>query len=122
MAHFAKIENEIVTTVIVAEQDFIDAHCEGTWVQTSYNTSKGVHYGQDGTPDGGTALRKNYAGVGFTYDSGRDAFYEPKPYPSWTLEESTCVWVCPIALPGDLKDDKRYTWNEENQTWDESDL
>ena len=114
MAHFAKIENNIVTTVIVAEQDFIDEHCEGTWVQTSYNTFGGVHYGQDGNPDGGTALRKNYAGIGFTYDAGRDAFYEAKPYPSWTLNEDSCIWDPPTAIPDD---DKLYRWNEDTTSW-----
>ena len=114
MAHFAKVENEIVTTVIVAEQDFIDAHCEGTWVQTSYNTHGGVHYGQDGEPDGGTALRKNYAGIGFTYDASRDAFYEPKPYPSWTLNANSCVWEPPTGMPDD---DNLYRWNEDTPSW-----
>ena len=114
MAHFAKVENGIVTTVIVAEQDFIDEHCEGTWVQTSYNTFSGVHYGQDGNPDGGTALRKNYAGIGFTYDAGRDAFYEAKPYPSWTLNEDSSIWEPPTAIPDD---DKLYRWNEDTTSW-----
>ena len=109
MSHFAKIEDNIVTTVIVAEQDFIDT-LEGTWIQTSYNTSSGVHYGQDGNPDGGVALRKNYAGIGFTYDSVKDAFYEPKPYASWTLDDDTCSWEPPIAYPDN---DKAYDWDED---------
>ena len=114
MAHFAKVEDGIVTTVIVAEQDFIDAHCEGTWVQTSYNTRGGVHYGQDGNPDGGTALRKNYAGIGFIYDHARDAFYDAKPYPSWTLNETSCLWEPPTAMPDN---DNLYQWNEDTTAW-----
>jgi hypothetical protein len=109
MSHFAKIEDNLVTTVIVAEQDFIDTQ-EGTWVQTSYNTRGGVHYGQDGNPDGGVALRKNYAGIGMIYDSSKDAFYGPKPYASWTLNESTCQWEPPIAYPDN---DKGYNWDED---------
>ena len=108
MSHFAKIENNIVTTVIVAEQEFIDTQ-DGIWVQTSYNTRGNVHYGQDGNADGGVALRGNYAGIGYTYDADNDVFYEPKPYASWTLAD-TWLWVAPIASPDD---DKLYTWNED---------
>lgn len=87
MSHFAKIENGVVTQVIVAEQDVIDSGLFGTgWVQTSYNTQGGQH--PEGRP-----LRKNYAGVGFTYDSNRDAFIPPKPEGSWILDEETCLWV-----------------------------
>ena len=110
MAHYAKIENEIVTSVIVAEQDFIDTQ-EGQWVQTSYNTTGGQHL-LDGTP-----LRKNYAGLGYTYDSTRDAFIPAQPYSSWVLNEDTCLWDCPVALPTDVS--KRYTWNEDTTSWDE---
>ena len=102
MAHFAKVVDGIVDRVIVAERDFIDTQ-EGTWVQTSYNTRGGVHLGQDLEPDGGVALRKNYAGIGFTYDSDRDAFYEPQPYPSWVLDEDTCWGNAPVAYPTDDK-------------------
>ena len=109
MSHFAKIEDNIVTTVIVAEQDFIDT-LEGTWIQTSYNTSSGVHYGQDNNPDGGVALRKNYAGIGMIYDSVKDAFYTSKPYASWTLDNTTCQWEAPIVYPDD---DKLYKWDED---------
>ena len=119
MAHFAKVESGIVTQVIVAEQDFINTGAVGdpsSWVQTSYNTRGGVHYGQDGQPDGGVALRKNYAGIGYTYDAVRDAFYAPKPYTSWVLNETTCYWEAPTAMP---TDGKRYTWNEETTSWDE---
>ena len=117
MSHFAKIENNIVTTVIVAEQDFIDTQ-EGTWVQTSYNTRGGVHYQPNSnTPseDQSKALRKNYAGTGFTYDSTRDAFIPPKPYESWTLNETTCLWEAPVSYPSD---GQSYVWNEENLRWD----
>jgi len=115
MSHFAKIEDGIATTVIVAEQDFIDT-LEGTWVQTSYNTSGGIHYGQDGEPDGGVALRKNYAGIGHIYDSSKDAFYSSKPSASWTLDDDTCLWGAPIDKPSDAiinGGDKAYDWDED---------
>lgn len=108
MAHFAKIESGIVTTVIVAEQAFIDTQ-SGTWVQTSYNTYGGQHTG------GGTPLRKNYAGIGYTYDSTADAFYAPRPFASWTLDTNTCLWNPPTAHPND---GNRYTWNEGTRSWD----
>ena len=111
MAHYAKVEDGIVTSVIVAEQDFIDTQ-SGTWVQTSYNTTGGQHL------LGGTPLRKNYAGLGYTYDSTRDAFIPAQPYPSWVLNEDTCLWDCPVALPVD--DSKRYTWNEDTTSWVEN--
>ena len=115
MSHFAKVENGTVTQVIVAEQDVIDTGMFGTgWIQTSYNTRGGIHYGLDGEPDGGEALRKNYAGVGYTYDSERDAFIPPQPYASWVLDEATCLWVAPVAMP---MDDKQYNWDEENKSW-----
>ena len=107
MAHYAKIESNIVTQVIVAEQDFIDTQ-SGTWVQTSYNTQGGQH------TLGGTPLRKNYAGIGMIYDSTRDAFYMPQPYSSWTLNETTCLWEPPTERPDD---DKRYFWNEDTTSW-----
>ena len=103
MSHFAKLNNNIVTEVIVAEQDFINSGVVGDsflWVQTSYNGN----------------FRKNYAGVGDTYDKNRDAFIPVKPYESWTLDETTCQWEPPVAMPDD---DKKYTWNETDQTWDE---
>ena len=108
MSHFAKIENNLVTKVIVAEQEFIDTQ-DGTWVQTSYNTKGNVHYGQDGEPDGGVALRGNYAGKGFVYDSTNDVFYSPRPFASWTLAD-TWQWVCPLTYPDD---GKHYRWNED---------
>ena len=110
MSHFAKIEDGIVITVIVAEQEFINKwHSDETWVQTSYNTKGNVHYGQDGNADGGVALRGNYAGIGHTYDADNDVFYNPQPYASWVLA-STWEWGAPITYPADGKD---YTWNED---------
>ena len=108
MAHFAKVEDGIVTQVIVAEQDVIDSGLFGDgWVQTSYNTYGGKH--PEGRP-----LRKNYAGVGYTYDAERDAFYAPQPFPSWALNENTCLWESPVARPND---GKAYYWDEENQAY-----
>ena len=118
MAHFAKVQDGVVTQVIVAEPEFFDTFVDttpGEWVQTSYNTRGGVHYGQDGEPDGGVALRKNYAGIGFTYDNTRDAFIPPQPYASWTLNEDSCLWECPVAYP---TDGQMYEWNEDAQSWD----
>ena len=106
MSHFAKVVNGIVTSVIVAEQDFVDTQ-EGTWVQTSYNTLGGVH------SLGNAPLRKNYAGIGYVYDEGRDAFYIPQPYPSWTLNEDTCLWDSPIPYPSEGE----HEWDEDNQEW-----
>ena len=108
MSHFAKVENGIVVQVIVAEQDVIDTGIFGHgWVQTSYNTHGGQH--PEGRP-----LRKNYAGIGYTYDAQRDAFIPPKPFASWTLNESTCLWDAPVAMP---TDDKRYKWDEATTSW-----
>jgi|TARA_R110002167_G_scaffold107308_1_gene274653 hypothetical protein len=104
MAHFAKLdENNIVTNVIVAEQNFINSGQVGDsflWVQTSYNNS----------------FRKNYGYIGSTYDKTKDAFISPKPFTSWTLNESTCQWESPTAYPDD---NKSYVWNESSQQWEE---
>tara|TARA_R110000765_G_scaffold424816_1_gene536439 strand:+ start:736 stop:1116 length:381 start_codon:yes stop_codon:yes gene_type:complete len=110
MAHFAKI-NEIskVTSVVVASQEVADAY-DGTWVQTSYNTRGNVHYGQDGNPDGGLALRGNYAAMGYTYDETNDVFYLTKPYESWTINTSTWYWTPPVTYPND---GKTYIWDED---------
>ena len=114
MSHFAKVKDGIVTQVIVAEQEFIDTQ-DGEWVQTSYNTRGGKHYAPDSDEeDSGTPLRKNYAGVGYIYDSVKDAFYAPQPYPSWTLDEDTCRWNSPVAYPDD---GKRYNWDEDTTAW-----
>jgi hypothetical protein len=108
MSHFAQVENGIVTQVIVAEQDVIDSGLFGTgWVQTSYNTHGGQH--PEGRP-----LRKNYAGIGYTYDAVRDAFIPPQQFPSWVLNENTCLWDAPTAIP---TDGKFYNWNEEQLAW-----
>lgn len=112
MSHFAQIdENNTVIQVIVVEQDVIDTGLFGTpssWIQTSYNTHGGQHL------LGGTPLRKNYAGIGYTYDSTRDAFIAPKPFPSWVLNEDTCQWEAPTPMP---TDDKIYNWDEEATSW-----
>lgn len=112
MSHFAQIDNNnVVVQVIVAEQDFINSGAVGDpvkWIQTSYNTLGGVHR------NGGTPLRKNYAGIGYTYDADRDAFIPPKPFPSWVLDEDTCQWNAPVAMP---TDGKRYTWDEVAVNW-----
>jgi hypothetical protein len=111
LSHFAKIENGVVVQVIVAEEDFIQTGALGDpahWIQTSYNTHGGVH------ANGGTPLRKNYAGIGYTYDSERDAFIPPQPFPSWTLVENTCLWTAPTEMP---TEGGPFTWNEETKTW-----
>ena len=113
MGHFAKVVNGLVTQVIVAEPEFFTTFVDtspGEWIQTSYNTRGGVHQ------LGGTPLRKNYAGVGYTYDKIRDAFIPPKPYESWTLNEETCLWEPPEPMP---EDGKFYYWNEETLNWEE---
>ena len=118
MAYFAKVQDGIVTQVIVAEPEFFDTFVDsspGEWIQTSYNTHGGVHYSPEtNEPDGGEALRKNYAGTGFTYDRDRDAFIPPKPYNSWLLDENTCLWNAPVAYPDD---GQNYRWNEETTSW-----
>jgi hypothetical protein len=118
MAHYAHItEENIVDQVIVAEQDFIDILPDPqNWIQTSYNTRAGVHYDPlTRQPDNGTPLRKNYAGVSFTYDKLRNAFIPPKPYSSWLLNEQTCCWEAPNPCP---TDGKKYIWNDTNQQWE----
>ena len=113
MSHFAKVENGVVTQVIVAEQDVIDSGLFGDgWVQTSYNTYGGQH--PEGRP-----LRKNYAGIGFKYDADLDAFIPFQPFPSWVLNEDTCLWESPIPYP---QDGKEYIWNEETQSWNEENI
>jgi len=122
MAHFAKLgAGNIVLSVHVVSNDVATTEQAGidflnnlynnrdVWKQTSYNTKAGVHL------NGGTPFRKNYAGVGDTYDQSRDAFIPPKPYNSWVLNETTCRWEAPIVYPDD---GKIYLWNEETQQWD----
>ena len=112
MSHFAEVDStNTVLRVIVAEQDFINSGAVGDpahWIQTSYNTHGGVH------ALGGTPLRKNYAGIGYTYDTSRDAFIPPKPFASWVLNETTANWEAPIPYP---TNGKMYHWNEETIQW-----
>ena len=128
MAHFAKLDqdnivitinvvhnNELLVDGVETEQKGIDFlnnlfNTSDNWKQTSYNSKGGVHR------LGGTPFRKNYAGIGYAYDETRDAFIPPQPYPSWTLNEDTCLWKAPVAYPDDGKD---YRWNEETTSWDE---
>lgn len=110
MSHFAKVCDGIVTQVIVAEPEFFTTFVDsspGEWIQTSYNTYGGQH--PEGRP-----LRKNYAGIGYTYDRVRDAFIPPKPYASWILNEDTCLWDAPVAHPDD---GKTYSWDEATTNW-----
>jgi hypothetical protein len=110
MAHFAKVVGGIVSQVIVAEPEFFDTFVDsspGQWIQTSYRTHGGQH--PEGRP-----LRKNYAGIGYSYDAGRDAFIPPKPFASWTLNDTTCLWDAPVAYP---TDGKVYSWDEANGNW-----
>ena len=127
MASFAKIglNNKVIEVLSVVNEVLHDANgveqesigidfltkLTGypVWKQTSYNTHGGVH------SSGGTPLRKNHAGIGYTYDENRDAFIPPKPYTSWVLNESTCLWEAPVAYP---QDNNQYNWNEQNQSWD----
>ena len=111
MAHFAKVVDGVVTQVIVAEPEFFQTFVDsspGEWLQTSYNTHGGEH------KLGGTPLRKNYAGIGFTYDRVKDAFIPPKPFASWVLNEDTCLWNAPVDMPDD---GKIYTWDEATTNW-----
>ena len=114
MSHYAKVENGIVTQVIVADQEFIDSGALGDptqWIQTSYNTFGGVHR------SGGTPLRKNYAGVGYLYMADIDAFVPPKTFESWVLNTETGLWEAPMPRPDD---GKNYIWNEEDKNWKET--
>jgi hypothetical protein len=121
MAHFAKVEDGIVTQVLVIDQETLNTGLWGDpslWIQTSYNTRRGVHYipGTD-TPSGQPHVRGNYAGIGYTYDKDNDVFLPPKPYDSFILNETTWTWEAPIAKPvseeGDL-----WVWSETNHAWE----
>lgn len=120
MTYFAKIENGIVVQLATVEKEFLESNQErytGTWIQTSYNTKGGIHYNPEtGEPsiDQSKALRKNYAGVGYIYDEELDAFYAPKPFASWTLNEESCIWEAPVPYPDETKP---YKWDETNQEW-----
>jgi len=119
MAHFAELdENSIVTRVIVVAdeheadgENWCNNFTGGTWKQTSYNTFAGVH------SLGGTSFRKNYSGRGYTYDATRDAFITSQPYPSWTLDEDTCLWQAPVTYPADGDENKVYRWDEATTNW-----
>jgi len=118
MSHYAKVVDGKVTQVIVAEKEFFDTFVDnspGQWLQTSYNTRGNVHYGADGKPDGGVALRGNYAGIGYTYDAVKDVFVAPQPFPSWTLS-ANYLWEAPVAMP---TDGKPYAWDEATKAWKE---
>jgi len=119
MSHFAKVENGIVTNVIVAEPEFFNTFVDtspGQWIQTSYNTRGNVHYAPNSNdPDGGVALRANYAGIGYIYDSVNDVFYPPKPFPSWHISGDTnWIWTAPIPMP---ETGGPYIWDEANTSW-----
>lgn len=111
MGHFAKVVNGKVEQVIVAEPEFFNTFVDsspGTWIQTSYNTIGGQH------TQGGTPLRGNYAGIGFTYDAQNDVFYAPAPYASWVLNQTSWTWEAPTAYP---TDGKVYRWDEPTVAW-----
>jgi hypothetical protein len=117
MGHFAKVVDGKVVQVIVAEPEFFDTFVDdspGTWLQTSYNTRGGIHYNADGQPDGGEALRGNYAGVGHIYDETNDVFYAPAPFPSWTLNKKTWTWDCPEPYPSAVGP---WVWDEDTKSW-----
>jgi hypothetical protein len=122
MGHFAKIVDGKVTQVIVAEKEFFDTFVDsspGQWLRTSYNTRGGVHYEPNSDmpkADQSQALRKNYAGIGYSYDAQRDAFIPPKPFNSWLLDEQTCQWIAPTERPAD---GKMYEWDESTVSWKE---
>jgi hypothetical protein len=123
MGHFAKVVNNTVVSVIVAEPEFFDTFVDtspGTWIQTSYNTRGGVHYVPDSnTPseDQSKALRGNYAGIGYIYDQVNDVFYAPQPYSSWTISAPTWEWQPPVPYPST---GGPYTWDKATQSWVES--
>lgn len=111
MAHYAKVTDGIVTNVIVAEPEFFDTFVDdspGEWIKTSYNTYGGVH------SEGKEPLRKNFAGIGFSYDRERDAFIPPQPFESWTLDEASCLWEAPVPYP---VVDGAFLWDEETLSW-----
>lgn len=119
MAHYAFLNMQNVVTEVIVGKDETDGNInweihygnirEQVCKRTSYNTSGGVH------KNGGTPFRKNYAGIGYTYDETRDAFIPPQPYDSWILNETSCLWEAPVAYPDD---GQQYTWNEETTSWD----
>jgi hypothetical protein len=112
LAHWAHVKDGIVDNVIVIEKEVLDLGHWGDpaeWFQTSYNTSGGKHL------LGGVPLRKNYAGLGFSYDAQRDAFIPPSPFPSWVLDEETCLWNAPTPMP--VEEGKMFVWDEPTTSW-----
>lgn len=120
MAHYAKVQNGKVIKVIVADASFFDTFIDdspGKWIQTSYNTRGGVHYDPETNLPSNRqdkAVRKNFAGIGYTYDASKDAFIPPRQFPSWNLNEDSCLWEPPVPYPDD---GNRYKWNEDLQDW-----
>jgi len=121
MAHFAEIDslNKVIRVLVVDNsiQDgaaYLTELLGGLWVQTSYNTHGGVHYGPDGKPDGGQQIGYNFAGIGFNYDTTANAFYSPQPYPSWILDTTTYLWNSPVPYP---TDGQTYYWDESTISW-----
>ena len=127
MGHFAKVLDGIVVQVIAAEPEFFTTFVDtspGEWIQTSYNTREGIHYSDltNSIPSNipGKALRKNYAGIGFTYDRDKDAFIPPQIFPSWTLNETTCQWEPPYAPPiHSTNFGTKFYWDESSLCWKE---
>jgi len=127
VAHFAKLDknNVVIFVTVGRDEDREEELTERTgdvYKQTSYNTRAGVHYGSDGQPsaDQSKAFRKNYAGLGYKYDPVRNAFVPPRPYASWVLDESTCLWKAPVDMPEDAgtgEPPKRYRWDEITTAW-----
>lgn len=122
MSHFALVVNNMVQEVIVADQEFVNGLAVepgSQWIQTSYNTHGGVHYDQNGLPDGGTALRGNFAGVGYTYSAELDAFIPPSPYAQWILNTTTFQWQAPVPQPEtELAEGEGWIWNEYIPGWE----
>ena len=117
MSYFAKVLNGTVLEVISAEADFFKTFVDtspGAWIQTSYNTLGGIHYGPNGKADGGIALRGNYAGIGYVYDEINDVFYPPQPYPSWTISAPDWTWTSPVPRP---TEGGPYIWDESILNW-----
>jgi hypothetical protein len=119
LGHFCKVVDGKISQVIVAEPEFFDTFVDsspGSWIQCSYNTRGGKHYGQDGqlSADQSKALRGNYPGIGYTYDQANDVFYAPQPFASWILDQTDWTWKAPVAMP---EDGKAYKWDETTTSW-----